>query len=594
MFWRNNLHRSKIGVILIILISCIIFLCGCERVPNNAPTASQGKMDLSNWDFQRDGIIKLDGEWELYPGKLLEPKDFSGNHPSKATDFFEVPNSYKKTLGNQPLPKFGYGTVRLIIEGGSNQEGLYGIITQQILSASQIWINGRPVSSAGRVSKDADSAVGSYERQTVFFDSPEGKIEIIIQASNFNNVTGKIRSIFLGSNLQIKREYITSVASDIFIVGALFIMSMYHLALYYKRPKNKAPLYFAIFCLFVALRNVLVGERLIFELFPDIPFSIFNKMAYLTVYSAFPFIVMFFKELFPKELSLKMVYAMNIFSLILSLATLFTDISIYHSFLIYYEIWIVGYFIYALITIIRAIMNKTQGAPIILFGVVIFVAASINDMLLQAGLLYTRSLAPMGFFIFIFSQSYMLAAQFSDAYAEIEKLVEENKAVYEDQLTGILNRRGFYEQGENLRKVAFLTGGKFTLFYGDLNKLKNINDSFGHKEGDEAIKKSADILKNVFGKDDIVARISGDEFIAIAVNKASVEEAEEMMALVHDSFGKYNASSKKEYLLSISLGYSIYNEHVDRTLDELVNEADTKLYKNKAAASIHAVHSRTV
>ncbi len=592
MFQRSKLYRNKINAILIILIFAMILLCGCEGVEKNTPMASQGKLDLNNWDFQRDGIIKLDGEWELYPGQLLEPKDFSGNNQSEAADFFEVPNSFKKTVGNRELPKFGYATARLLIQGLPDQEGFYGIITQQILSASKIWVNGQLVSHVGKVSRDADSAIGSYERQTAFFGSNQGQTEIVIQMSNFNNVRGKIRSIFLGNNIQIKREYISGVASDIFIIGALFIMAMYHLALYYKRPKNKAPLYFAIFCIFVALRNVLVGERLVFELFPDIPFSLFNKLAYLTVYSAFPFIVMFFKELFPKELSLKMVYAMNIFSLLISLATVFTSINIYHSFLIYYEVWIIGYFIYALITISRAIRNKVQGAPIILFGVAVFVIASINDMLLQAGLLYTRSMAPVGFFVFIFSQSYMIAAQFSDAYVKIEKLVEENKAVYEDELTGILNRRGFYEQGENLLKVASLTGGRFSLFYGDLNKLKNINDTFGHKEGDEAIKRAAELLKGSFGKDDIVARISGDEFIAIAVNKASLDAAEETMVLIHDNFEEYNANSKKAYQLSISLGYAIYHEHADRTLDELINEADTMLYQNKMKLSQHGMQSQ--
>lgn len=591
MFLRSSLY-NKTGKILIVLISAIILLSGCAAAKNHAPTAAQGKLDLNHWDFQRDGIIKLDGEWELYPGVLLEPKDFGGSTQNKAVELFEVPNSYKKTAGNQPLPKYGFGTLRLVIQGLPDQEGLYGIITQQILSASRIWINGQLVSHAGKVSRDAVGAVGSYERQTVFFDHDKGRAEIVIQMSNFNNVTGKVRSMTLGNNIQIKRAYITSVATDIFIIGALFIMCIYHLALYYKRTQNRAPLYFAVFCLFVALRNMLVGNRLVFELFPDIPFSLFNKMAYLTVYSAFPFIVMFFKELFPRELSSKMVYAMNIFSLILSGATLFTGIEVYHSFLIYFEVWIVGYFAYALFVIIRAIKNKVQGAPIILFGVVVFVVAAINDMLLQAGLLYTRSLAPLGFFIFIFSQSYMLAAQFSDAYGKIEKLVEENKAVYEDELTGILNRRGFYEQGENLLKVACLTGGRFTLFYGDLNKLKSINDSFGHKEGDEAIKSAADLLKESFAKDDIVARMSGDEFVAIAMNKASVEAAEEIMGVIHTSFEKYSRDAQKEYQLSISLGYSIYNQHVNRTLDELINEADTMLYHNKSKLSLHAVQNQ--
>lgn len=432
------------------------------------------------------------------------------------------------------------------------------------------------------VSKDMNNAIGSFQHQIAFFDvNDNNEVEIVIQMSNFNNVTGKIGSISLGNDSQIKREYIIGMASDTFIIGALCIMAIYHFALYYKRQKYKAPLYFGIFCLLIALRNALVGKRFIFEVFPNISFILFNKIAYLTVYIAFPFIVMFFKELFPNQLSSKVVHAIKWVSLLISIITIVTDIEIYNTFLIYYEMCIVICFVYVLLIIIKGVISGNQESLIILFGFVIFLIASVHDMFLQAGLLYTRSMVPFGFFIFIFSQSYILAARFSDAFLEIEKLVEENKAVYIDELTGILNRRGFYEQGGNLFEAALSTGGSFILFYADLNKFKNINDSFGHKEGDEAIKRTACLIKNSFRKDDIVARMSGDEFVAIAVNKTSEEEADKITELIKNNFYKYNLNSKKSYKLSISIGYSIYRPNVITTFDELVHRADTMLYDNK-------------
>lgn len=212
-------------------------------------------------------------------------------------DFFISPNLFKTTVYNENLPKFGYGTMRLI-KMPLNKERLYGIKTKSILSSSKVWINGQLVTSAGVVSKDANNFIGSFEHQMAFFNNDSSEVEIVIQMSNFNNVTGNVASISLGNDNQIKREYITGVASDTFIIGALFIMAIYHFALYYKRPKYKATLYFGVFCLSISLRNTLVGERIIFEVFPSISFSLFNKIAYLTVYFAFPFIVMFFKELF--------------------------------------------------------------------------------------------------------------------------------------------------------------------------------------------------------------------------------------------------------------------------------------------------------
>lgn len=582
MFQNNDLFRKKLNLLLVILIPIILFLYSFAVKENNMPKASKGKIDLSNLDFEKDGVVKLDGEWELYWGQLLEPKDFKDNYKKEPVDFFNIPNSFITTVNNNKLPKYGYGTMRLVIKMRPNEDRLYGIKTRYILSASKIWINGQVVTSAGVVGKDPSNAIESFEHQITFFKNSGNEVEILIQMSNFNNVTGKIRSIYLGNAVQIKREYIRSIGLDTFIIGSLFIMAIYHFALYYKRPKYKATLYFGVFCLLIALRNTLVGERVVFEIFPNISFAFFNKMAYLTVYSAFPFVVMFFKELFPKELSLKIVSVIKNVSLFISLIIMITSIEIYDKFLIYYEICIVIFLIYVLCIIIKAVINKNQGASIILFGFIVFLTASVHDMLLQSGLLHTRSLLPSGLFIFIFSQSYILAARFSDAFIEVEKLVEQNKAIYKDELTGILNRRGFYEQGGNLFKAAFITGGRFILFFGDLNKLKTINDSFGHKEGDEAIKTTSDLLKNSFEKDDIVARMSGDEFVAIAVNKASEEDAQKIMERIKNNFHKYNLSSEKAYNLSISIGYSIYMPNVVTTFEELIHKADTMLYDNKA------------
>lgn len=582
MFQENNFVRKILNVIIFLFMVMVLFWYGYEGKENNVPKALQGEIDLSKCNFEKYGLVNLDGQWELYWGELLEPSDFKDGHKNGAKDFFIIPSLLKTTVNNKSLPKFGYGTMRLLIKMPPNKERIYGIKTKSILCASKVWINGQLVTSAGIVGTEADNASGSFEHQMAFFNNDGSEVEIIVQMSNFNNVTGNVASICLGTDSEIKREYNICVASDTFIIGALFIMAMYHFALYYKRPKYKAPLYFGIFCLLISIRNALVGERIIFDVFPSIPFGLFNKIVYLTVYLGFPFIVMFFKELFPKQFSAKIIYPMNIISALISIVTVFSDIKVYDTFLIYYEICIIMISIYILYIIIKGVMNKNQGALIILFGFIAFLTTSVHDMLLQFGIFNTRSLVPFGFFVFIFSQSYILAARFSDAFIENERLIEENKAVYMDELTGILNRRGFYEQGGELFEDAMVTGESFILFYADLNKFKSINDSFGHKEGDEAIKQTAFLIKNSFGKDDIVARMSGDEFVAIAVNKESEEEADKIMEIIRSNFHKYNLHSKKMYKLSICIGYSIYRPNSVITFDELIGLADTMLYDNKS------------
>src|SRR6185369_5039973 len=87
-----------------------------------------------------------------------------------------------------------------------------------------------------------------------------------------------------------------------------------------------------------------------------------------------------------------------------------------------------------------------------------------------------------------------------------------------DELTGLANRRGFMLLAEQQIKLAQRTGKGLVLVFADLDRLKWINDTLGHAEGDRAIQDTALILRNSFRTSDIVARLGGDEFVALSPN----------------------------------------------------------------------------
>jgi diguanylate cyclase (GGDEF)-like protein len=150
-----------------------------------------------------------------------------------------------------------------------------------------------------------------------------------------------------------------------------------------------------------------------------------------------------------------------------------------------------------------------------------------------------------------------------------------------DVLTGLYNRRGFYIYGENYYKSAIKTKESFIVFFGDIDGLKKINDNYGHKEGDEAIKAVANILKNSFRSYDIIARIGGDEFIIMAANIDSENDITTIMKRINDSFEIYHLTSQKPYKVSISIGHSVYHPSSNMTFEELISYADKELYKKK-------------
>lgn len=148
-----------------------------------------------------------------------------------------------------------------------------------------------------------------------------------------------------------------------------------------------------------------------------------------------------------------------------------------------------------------------------------------------------------------------------------------------DELTGLLNRRGFYEAAEHTIQSYTSFAKHGLVIYGDMDGLKRINDTFGHEAGDRAIRKEAELLKQLFRSSDIVGRLGGDEFAIIAPDM-SIEDFARVKKSLNDKCAEYNAKEIEPFILSISIGCSEFSEK-QISLDALLNEADMKLYEEK-------------
>lgn len=157
------------------------------------------------------------------------------------------------------------------------------------------------------------------------------------------------------------------------------------------------------------------------------------------------------------------------------------------------------------------------------------------------------------------------------------KLQEQNR---EDPHTGLYNRRGFYLLAENNLQLIRRMKKKGLLFYGDMDGLKIINDTWGHKAGDEAIAAVAWALRNTFRSSDILARFGGDEFVimTIDIDESSLED---IFSRLQKNLNMKTRQGRG-YSLDISMGYMLIEEsNAHLNLDELLHEADTRLYDEK-------------
>lgn len=149
-----------------------------------------------------------------------------------------------------------------------------------------------------------------------------------------------------------------------------------------------------------------------------------------------------------------------------------------------------------------------------------------------------------------------------------------------DDLTGLYNRRGFSDLGEQYLKLAKRSARGVTMVYLDLDRFKTINDSLGHHVGDRALLKVADILKATFRRSDIIARLGGDEFGVLAL-EASHESSELLIMRLRESITEFNETSSEPYQLSVSIGMARHEGDMRVRLEDLVEEADSVMYKEK-------------
>lgn len=152
-----------------------------------------------------------------------------------------------------------------------------------------------------------------------------------------------------------------------------------------------------------------------------------------------------------------------------------------------------------------------------------------------------------------------------------------------DALTTVLNRgTGLLLFGKQLH-MAKRNNMKLSVCYIDVNNLKKINDTYGHQEGDEALKLVAQYLKDVLRAIDIVCRLGGDEFL-IVLPQCPLENARVVWQRIASKVAQFNTSHVKPYSISLSHGFAEFDPVEEKTVDQLIASADRQMYRTKQSS----------
>ncbi len=150
-----------------------------------------------------------------------------------------------------------------------------------------------------------------------------------------------------------------------------------------------------------------------------------------------------------------------------------------------------------------------------------------------------------------------------------------------DSLTGIYNRNGYNSIAVEMFEIAKDENKGFFMLVGDMNNLKTINDTYGHIEGDESIKATANAIQSACDVNEKCFRIGGDEFIIIGAGEYTDASIREKLSKVEEHLKDHNQKSGKPYRVSISLGYKYAPANSFDSIKDALASADEKMFANK-------------
>jgi diguanylate cyclase (GGDEF)-like protein len=153
-----------------------------------------------------------------------------------------------------------------------------------------------------------------------------------------------------------------------------------------------------------------------------------------------------------------------------------------------------------------------------------------------------------------------------------------------DQLTNLYNRQGFFTLAEHQVRMAKQMKKEIMLLYMDVNCLKWINDTFGHLSGDQALIDTANILEGTFRESDIIARIGGDEFVALLFG-VSQDNAGVLTKRLEKHIEDFNVKGTHIYKMELSTSMVFYDYRCHLSIEELLQQADGLMYGEKQKKS---------
>lgn len=428
---------TKVTILIVLPLLAILIYTSILFFIKVSPSAVHGRLDLSSWDFHQDGTVMLNGEWECYDGQLLTPENFSETVQEipKPTGYAKLTTSRFADLEYDALDPKGIRTYRLLITIKPSEEP-FGLKIDNIRMSNRVYVNGFLKGASGNPG-ERDSG---YEPKNVtynaYFDVTGNEIEILLQTANFDFPfsNSNAYAIILGSQKDIDFQRTGAAAAELSGVMLCFFFGMYYLYLFFTGGRSRGELYSSTQFFSLGVLLLFSGQKLIYGLFPDIPFELFCKIQLLSLIGVPASTVAYtnFTEKWVVSGFLKRIIltVLSIYGIIL-IVTNYETSSYLNGFL---YVFICMIYLYILLKLYIAYRKVTPGIVLrkeillyILCTASLFLAF-LNNFLYNLTLIPTRIVGNVGLCLFILLSQIFIAFRFAANYenmVRMDKLKEE-------------------------------------------------------------------------------------------------------------------------------------------------------------------------
>lgn len=421
----------------LVILWVTVALVGCDPHRPGPPPAVNGVLDLRGWDFDRDGPVELAGEVEFYWGRHLLPGEARRD---AGTTHAVIPGYWNGLLvDGRPISGHGLATYRLTVLIAPRTSRL-ALQVREVSTAFRLFVNGDLLVSIGSAGETAATTIPDSLPVVVGFTPASDRLDLLLQVSNFHHRRGGAWDVIrLGSEREILQRHERERLFDFFLLGGIFVMTLYHLVVYLFRRNYRATLFFGIFCFLVAMRLLTTDSRYFLQTLTGIDWSLLVKLDYLSFYMAVPVFSLFLRAVFP-ELPERPVRAVLVLGGLFSAVVILTPVGVFSHTLNIYEAVTVALIGYTVWKIASLIPHQPVEAGVFLLGMTVFCLTVINDMLHVERFIRTGFYAPFGLLFFILSQAFLTSFRLLKAFTVVEGQSIELRDTLESYKQEVLDR----------------------------------------------------------------------------------------------------------------------------------------------------------